>query len=139
MTMLTLLLSLAIVGFINTALLRFQYVLEKKRIKKMFCFVGTDCFEVLDSKYGRFFGIKNEDLGLVYYATLISLLLLLQATRITSLGWIVPLAASSALVFSLYLLVIQIFVLRKACWWCLAGISINVIIFIVSTWGLERF
>jgi uncharacterized membrane protein len=81
------------------------------------CPVGGSCEEVQESEYAEIAGIPVALLGLVAYAALLALIV-----------WDAPLArlaaaalALTGLLFSLYLLVVQAFVIDVFCVWCLAN------------------
>jgi uncharacterized membrane protein len=81
------------------------------------CVVGGSCEEVQSSEYASIVGIPVALLGLIAYATVLVLV-----------AWDAPVArlaaAAIALVgvlFSAYLLVVQLFVIDAVCAWCLAN------------------
>jgi uncharacterized membrane protein len=81
------------------------------------CVAGGGCEEVQSSEYASIAGIPVAALGLASYATILGLIV-----------WDVPLARLAAvalalvgLVFSLYLLVVQLAVIDAVCVWCLAN------------------
>ncbi|TSC86260.1 MAG: hypothetical protein G01um10147_972 [Microgenomates group bacterium Gr01-1014_7] len=114
---------LSVLGFSNAFYLYWQHKREVNTGQKMFCLIGGDCGAVVGSKYGKTFGIKNEIIGMIYYA-------LLGIYILT--GIVLPpikIIAGVAALFSLYLLYIQVVVLKKFCSWCLIAIAINLLIF----------
>lgn len=113
---------LALLGFLNAFFLFYQHRREIKTGQKMFCLIGGDCGVVVGSKYGQTLGIKNEKIGMAYYALLIILLLVNQLL-------LAQIIALVAIVFSIYLLIVQTFILRQFCSWCLIAIGINVLTF----------
>ncbi len=124
---------LSILGFLNAFYLNFQHRREVKTGQKMFCLIGGDCGAVVGSKYGQTLGIKNELLGMGYYCLLIiySFLAIFWPQLVSELGfWIKPMVLIAS-IFSLYLLIVQTFILRKFCSWCLIAIGINLIIVLV--------
>lgn len=136
-----LLVFIASLGLLNSLHLYLQYKRFELYNKKMICLAGENCEEVLNSKYGRTLGVKNEVLGMAYYSLLITSLL---AARISTF-WPeavkinVYFITSFAAAFSLYLLFIQLFVLKKACSWCLGTIAINLILLSVLILGKNPF
>lgn len=88
----------------------------------MFCLIGGDCGEVVGSKYGKTFGIKNEIIGMVYYV-LLGIFIFTDSFKLA-----VAIAAVVSAIFSIYLLFIQSVILRKFCSWCLIAIAINFLI-----------
>lgn len=81
------------------------------------CPVGGGCEAVQESEYAEIVGIPVALLGLVAYVVVLGLI-----------AWDAPLArlaaaalALTGLVFSGYLLVVQLFVIDAVCVWCLAN------------------
>ncbi|MBI1971554.1 MAG: vitamin K epoxide reductase family protein [Candidatus Wildermuthbacteria bacterium] len=110
-----LLFALAAVGFAASA-----YIFYKtQRKEKLFCLLGGECNDVVYSKYGKAFGIPNELAGMLYYVFLVVALFL-------SLESVARIAAILAFGASVYLLLIQAFVLKKWCEWCLATAVANI-------------
>ncbi len=81
------------------------------------CVVGGGCETVQESEYAEIAGIPVAALGLVAYAMVLGLVV-----------WDAPAARLGAatialvgLLFSMYLLVLQIFVIDAICVWCMAN------------------
>jgi len=81
------------------------------------CPVGGSCEEVQESEYAEIAGIPVAVLGLAAYTALLALV-----------AWDTPVArlaaaaiAFTGLLFSVYLLVVQLFVIDAVCVWCLAN------------------
>jgi uncharacterized membrane protein len=81
------------------------------------CPIGGGCETVQESEYSEIAGVPVAVLGLVAYAVVLGLLV-----------WDAPVARLGAaalsltgLVFSGYLLVVQLFVIDAVCVWCLAN------------------
>lgn len=81
------------------------------------CVAGGDCEKVQTSEYAFVLGIPVAALGLAAYAAILALL-----------AWDAPLArlaasaiALTGLLFSLYLLALQLFVIDAVCTWCLVN------------------
>ncbi len=109
-----------------TMYLYWQYHTRLLRGKKMICLIGTGCDQVVGSKYGKTLGIKNELIGLLYYPLMMVLILAVSAP------WSVPLVrvlAAVAALFSMYLLCLQLCVLRTYCFLCLVIIGSNLLVF----------
>lgn len=119
-----LVLIISLIGFVNASVLYWQYRRHVRLGKKMFCFLGGDCGEVVASKFGRTLGIKNELIGLVYYGS-IGLYALLGRDSV----FIVKAVAGIIALLSLYLLFAQTVLLRKFCSWCILAIAINWLLF----------
>jgi uncharacterized membrane protein len=81
------------------------------------CPVGGGCETVQESEYAEIAGVPVAVLGLIGYVVLLALIV-----------WDAPLARLAAatltlvgLLFSIYLLVVQAFVIEAFCVWCLAN------------------
>jgi uncharacterized membrane protein len=81
------------------------------------CLAGGDCETVQESEYAEIAGIPVALLGLGAYAVLLALVVFdgpsarLAAAMLALVG----------LVFSMYLLALQLFVIDAVCAWCLAN------------------
>ncbi len=130
--MTTLILLLSLVGLVNAFYLYYQHQREKKTGQKMFCLIGGDCSSVVGSKYGRTLGIKNEKIGMTYYALLIIYIFVLWFVPQLHANTLLPLVkiiAGCSAFFSFYLFYIQTMVLKKICSWCLIEIAVTVSLF----------
>ena len=81
------------------------------------CIAGGGCETVQESDYAAIAGVPVAVLGLVAYAVILTLI-----------AWDAPIARLSAatialvgLIFSAYLLALQLFVIDAVCAWCLAN------------------
>jgi uncharacterized membrane protein len=81
------------------------------------CVAGGGCETVQESEYAEIAGVPVALLGLGAYAVLLGLLVL--DTPNARLG--AAMLALVGLVFSMYLLVLQLFVIDAVCVWCLVN------------------
>ncbi len=108
---------------------------HKMKDAPLVCMVGFDCHAVVHSDYSKFFGVPVEIFGMIYYA-LISFTYLFSIFAKTALpihlvGFVV-LTSLIAFLFSLYLIFVQIFILKKGCSWCFVSAFISILIFILT-------
>jgi len=118
----------AVIGFFLSL-----YIRNKKAGKQtLVCPLRASCDDVIHSEYSRFFGVPVELMGLVYYAlvALVYVGLQFQPGLIPdqAILWVLGLTAT-ALLFSLYLTVIQAIVLKQWCSWCLVSAGLCAAIF----------
>jgi uncharacterized membrane protein len=97
--------------------------------------LNGSCDEVTRSRYSRFFGVPVELLGVLYYGGVSAFYIFYKlvfgvAIHPTTL-FITSAVTCFAFIFSLYLVFIQSFVLRKWCTWCLFSAGFSTLIFIV--------
>ena len=118
-----------------------RHIYRHKKIKKpLICPIGFDCNFVVHSDYSEFMHVPLEVFGMIYYA-LLSLSYLFFIFFLEAMPDIVSLfllvASFGAFVFSLYLLFIQIFILRKGCSWCIVSALITILIFILTLFSFD--
>ena len=121
---------LSLVGLILST-----YIYRKKsRKEKLVCIIGKDCDKVINSKYGKTFGFNNHVLGLIYFVLLLvsSTVFIIYPSLLTDhvINLRLIFIGLSAL-FSVYLTIIQIFVLKELCEYCMGANLINVVFFIL--------
>lgn len=124
---------LSLLGLINDLFLFTQYRREKRTGEKMFCLFGGKCSDVVGSKFGRTFGIKNEIYGMFYYLLILiySLIYFLSPQITGIINYYIKIVVLITIVFSIYLILIQSFILKKYCSWCIIAVIINFAIFYV--------
>jgi uncharacterized membrane protein len=97
------------------------------------CPIGGHCDFVTQSRYAKTFGIPNTLLGMGYYAAM-AVLYGISATSLAILSaeviFLVRVATAGAFGFSLYLILVQAFLLRQWCSWCLMSAALSTIIFV---------
>ena len=126
------LLLLGITGFLVAKHIRNH----KIKNTPLVCPIGFDCNAVVHSDYSRFLGMPVEIFGMIYYA-LISALYLYLLFIPGNLPAILPgslvIVSFFAFAFSMYLIAVQIFILKKGCSWCIVSAFICLLIFILTT------
>ena len=113
---------------------------SKQAAKPLVCPMRFDCNAVIHSDYSRFFGTPLEIFGMIYYS-LVSLgyLVLIFVPGAIPEGWVNLLALISllAFIFSLYLIGVQIFILKKGCSWCMVSALICFLIFLLTLYSYD--
>ena len=124
--------SLIILALVNAIYLYWQHYQFKKHNRQMSCPMGGNCQEVVDSSYGTIFGLSNDLLGIAFYIGLAALLLINLYYQPWSLwtGRLALIGMALAFLFTNYLLCIQVFILKKWCFWCIISAVINYALFI---------
>ena len=127
---LSLYLVLALGGLINSGYLYWNH--HKK--KPLVCPLDHDCSIVTESKWSHLFGIRNEVFGFLFFLGMLGL-------GLTSLTTLLPLSttlllmligASVGLLFSLFLVLLQSFVIKNYCFYCLISAVISALLFVMS-------
>lgn len=126
-THLIIILVFAVIGMINTSYL-VAHVISKKPVTCLF-FPPAWCQKVQFSKYSRTLGIPNPVTGLGFYIAIFILTLLFIQGVVAF--WPIGIIITIGFLFSLYFTIIQAFVLRAFCTWCVVSAIDFLVLFIV--------
>ncbi len=125
-----------ILGVCGFLVARHIYRHKNNNKSPLVCPIRFDCQAVTHSDYSKLFGIPLEILGMTYYA-LISLaylfFIITNGVVPLPLVGLVVFLSFSAFIFSIYLLGVQIFILKKGCSWCIVSALICLLIFILTS------
>ena len=121
---------LALIGFADS-----WYIYYKKTKKeKLVCILGDDCSKVINSKYSNILGMDNTVLGMLYYTFLIYIFWISNFNNFFNIllySNILLVITGLAGSISLYLIYVQVYVLKDLCEYCLISAVINILIFII--------
>ena len=126
------LIALVVLSLFGLVLSSYIYY-KRTRKQELVCVIGDDCNKVIKSKYGKTFIIPNDVVGIFYYililiSSLIFLIFPEFLTNLVVLGRFI--VVGIAALFSVYLSLVQIFILKELCEYCLGANFINLLIFI---------
>lgn len=115
---------------------------HKKEAKPLVCPMNLKCDVVVHSDYSKFLGMPVEVLGMFYYCVIsIFYLVLVFVPGVLSPAviFILVLLSTLAFLFSLYLILIQMFVIKEGCFWCFVSALVSILIFALTiyTYGLS--
>lgn len=111
----------------------FRIFQEKSKKELMVCPLDGDCSSVMESKYSKFLGIGLEYLGILYYGFIFSGYIFLILNKTPEIITVfLFLLTFIGFIFSLYLTLIQKYVLKMWCTWCLFSAGITTSMFIIS-------
>ncbi len=113
---------------------------KKPDNKPLVCPMKFDCNAVVHSDYSKFAGIPLEVLGMFYYGlvTIFYLYMVFLPVVMPTAFIATAVALSiSAFLFSLYLIFVQVFILKKGCFWCFISAGISVLIFISTVYAYD--
>jgi uncharacterized membrane protein len=112
----------------------FYIYYSKINDKELFCMNKKDCDYVVKSKYGKTFGVDNTIYGMLYYSGmfLMGILIFLNHNIFKQLAVYYSIVGVSLVTvfFSLRLIYIQAFILKKWCYYCIASAIISILILI---------
>lgn len=117
MTPHALLFTLAAIGISETV-----YLIRKRiALQKPVCIIGEDCQKVLESKYNKIFGIRNDVLGLLFYIVIsfITAFLVIGVEPVAWWDFLAKILIAGGAVMSLALTYIQWKLIKAWCFWCI--------------------
>jgi uncharacterized membrane protein len=112
-----------------------SYIHRKKRAKKkMICPMHSNCDTVIHSDYSRILGIPVEVLGMTFYLFIVLsyTLALVSGYWTAAIAFILLGASICSVLFSVYLVSLQMFILKHWCIWCMSSALISLFILIFS-------
>ena len=119
------LLGLAITGYLSW---------EKLSGGSPACVIGGGCATVQNSEYAQIAGVSLSYLGFITYA-----LMLISAFLPGFPGRLLGLVTSvGGLLFSLWLLYAELFLIKAICPWCVASLVVMVLAFAVAIWRIVK-
>lgn len=122
---------IALIGFILASVIR-----HKKKVgQPLVCPIGFDCESVVNSSYGKFFGFDIATIGVGYYGLIAALygFFVMLPNMVPDYLYVVGFLLSvGAVVFSIYLIIIQALVIREWCLWCVLSAITSVGLLIAS-------
>ncbi len=86
------------------------------------CSIGGGCETVLSSKYAKLGGFPVAALGLIWYVIYLGLVWFVVHRQLRPQSWIHTWLVAG-IAFSLYLLVIETFIIHAYCTWCLGSLA----------------
>lgn len=126
--------SISILGLSGFAVSHFIYS-EKQKPAPITCPIGFSCDEVVRSKYGSFMGVRLEIAGMAYYS-LVALcygyFIFLPEANSPTIALTLFLISAGGFLISLFLSMLQTFVIKHYCSWCLVSAFITTAIFVLT-------
>ena len=129
-----------ILGLCGFAVAKHIHNHKKPNATPLVCPMNFDCHAVVHSDYSKFFGVHVEVFGMIYYALLsLFYLMLIFFPEVLSPTLVVIAIIGSliAFLFSLYLVGVQFFILKKGCFWCFVSAILCILIFIVTIFAYD--
>lgn len=127
--------AIFLLGLCGLFVARHIYKHKNNDKKPLVCPIKFDCHGVVHSDYSKFLGASVDVLGIVYYSFIsAAYFFLVVASFNMSLVMMNVLLGISlgAMLFSLYLIGVQVFAIKKGCSWCIVSAIISTLIFGLS-------
>ena len=130
-----LIIILTVIGIFDTAYLTAEYYFNLTA----YCPIGGGCEKVLSSPYSVVFGIPLALFGLIFY---FFILILAMAYQLSGRGIFLKIFFVStflAFLFSLWLVYLQLFVIKALCVYCLISAANTSALFLISIFLSRQF
>lgn len=128
-------LGIFVLGFCGFLVARHIHNHKNSNKAPLVCPIRFDCNTVVHSDYSKLLGIPVEIFGMLYYSLVaisyFAFIFMPFALPLYFTNFIIILSLF-AFFFSVYLIGIQIFVLKKGCSWCIVSAIISACIFILT-------
>lgn len=121
-------LTVGLIGFVDATYLTIQHY----RGASLDCYLLSGCEEVTTSRYAKIGSISIALLGALYY---LSVILLSGAYLDTKRNWLLTIISSLTTVgflVSIFLVYLQIFVIRALCSYCLLSAFVASVLFVLA-------
>lgn len=113
-----------------------SFVNENKRTGRHICPINSksmDCEGVTSSEYNNVFGIPLELMGIFYYLVIGSMTIISMAMPLAiEIKTFLFLVSFAAFLISIFLTFVQVFRLKRWCFWCIGSAIMSTIIFAAS-------
>ena len=121
---------LSVLGLVDTVYLVYQHYKKKPLV----CPLDHDCSVVTESKWNKIFFVRNDIIGLLFYlAVLIAILIQISSPDlIPNLLLLITIATAFGLLTSIFLVYIQLKVIKDYCFYCMISAVINLLLFVNS-------
>ncbi len=116
------------IGFIDATYLTANFFLKITPS----CFITGGCDIVTTSKYATILGIPIALLGALYYLTILLFWIFYIDKKQKRVLYALPWLTVSGFIFSIWLVGLQIFVLKALCSFCLLSASTSTLLFILA-------
>ena len=101
------------------------YIFKKKKSKgTLVCPLNSNCDAVINSQYSNFLGIPLEIIGIFYFSFIFLFFLISFFILELNSGYfafIPPIVTLTAFLFSIYLVMVQLILIKQWCVWCLVS------------------
>ncbi len=123
-------LALALGGIITSGYLVWQHYYHQRQ--PLVCPLNHDCSKVTESRWSHIFYVRNEVLGLLFYVSMIAAAFMVIFDPSVQLQRWIQVAAGGGTLFSLFLIYLQIKVIKNYCFYCLISALLTMLLFLNS-------
>ena len=127
--------GIALLALIGTFISAYLFLYALGFYGELACGAGGGCSTVQASRWARFLGFPVAGWGLAWYVAVLAVSLLAIEGRMSGTGWVawaLLLLAVGGIAFTVYLKVIEFFVIGAVCKWCVASAVLALLIFLLT-------
>lgn len=123
-------LALCILGMLNAGYLIWRH----HQPKPLVCPLNHDCSKVTESRWAHIFFFRNETLGFLFFLFMSMALAytFFFPQFLVMLYLLILIGASFGLLFSVFLILVQVFAIKEYCFYCLISAGITLLLFLNS-------
>ena len=127
--------TLAIAGIADAGYLVWKHY--RHNAGPLVCPLDHDCSKVTESRWSTIFWVRNEVLGLLFYISIlvagVAVFFMPNLVLLSlPLSLLIKVAAGAGLLFSLFLLWVQLYKIKDYCFYCMLSALINLLLFMNS-------
>jgi len=128
----------ATIGLFDAGYLSYQHIATTNNVHEsaVICVIGApgSCNTVLESQYATVFNMPLAFLGVIYYLTILALLIRISMVRDVRIWYALQLVITLGFVASLYFVYLQLFVIRSICFYCMVSATMSTVMFGSLVW-----
>lgn len=129
-------LVLCILGMVNAGYLFWK----NRQPKPLVCLFNQNCDKVIKSRWSHIFYFRNEALGFVFFLFMFFAMISTFFVSFPGLVYLLILIGTSfSLLFSIFLIFVQIFAIKEYCFYCLLSALITLLLFLNSLVFIKEF
>ncbi len=121
---------LGLIGFLDASYLTIQHYNNGI----LPCYVFTGCDKVTSSSYAVVAGVPVSLLGAIYYFAILIVAVLFLDTRNKKVLRILTTLPIAGFLASLWLLFLQLFIIKAICFYCVISASTSTLLFVLALW-----
>lgn len=123
--------TLTIAGIVDAGYLVWKHY--KHNAAPLVCPLDHDCSKVTESRWSTIFWVRNEVLGLLFYVSmLVAGLIIFFMPEFDLFKLLVIIAVGGGLLFSLFLILVQLYKIKDYCFYCMISAFITLLLFVNS-------
>ncbi len=96
--------------------------------------VFADCGKVLNSQYATVFGLPLSVVGIIHYAVMVLLILVIVLHKNKFAKYVLLLQTTVGFIASLYFVYLQLAVIHAICFYCVISACISTLLFFTIQW-----